>query len=97
MHRGLGDSVGGGNEGQEDGGPGGFQSVVQDGDGLISREWDLSAGGPSDSIPQVTEGQPAGAKSCRVQPSSEAERPQLYSIAGRCLELCNKLTSYVRT
>ena len=56
MHRGLGDSVDGGSEGQEDGGPGGFQSVVHDGDDLISWDGDLSAGGPSDGIPRVTEG-----------------------------------------
>ena len=43
MQRGLGDSVGGGSEGQ-DGGPGGFQSVVQSGDDLISWDGDLSAG-----------------------------------------------------
>ena len=56
MQRGLGDSVGGGDEGQEDGGPRGFQSVVQAGDDLISWDGDLSAGGPSDGTPQVTEG-----------------------------------------
>ena len=56
MQRGLGDRVGGGSEGQEDGGPVGFQSVVQDGDDLISWDGDLSAGGPSGGIPQRTEG-----------------------------------------
>ena len=44
MQRGLGDRVGGGSEGQEDGGPMGFQSVVQDGNYLISWDGDLSAG-----------------------------------------------------
>ena len=39
MQRGLGDSVGGGSEG-----PGGFQSVVQDGGDLLSWDGDLSAG-----------------------------------------------------
>ena len=34
------------------GAQGGFQSVVQDGDDLISWDGDLSAGGPSDSIPK---------------------------------------------
>ena len=56
MQRGLGDRVGGGSEGQEDGGPMGFQSVVQDGDDLISWDGDLSAGGPSGGIPHGTEG-----------------------------------------
>ena len=51
MQRGLGHSAGAGNEGQEDGGPKGFQSVVQHGDDLIS--WD---GYLSDGIPQGTEG-----------------------------------------
>ena len=32
MQRGFGDSARGGNEGQDNGGPRGFQSVVQDGD-----------------------------------------------------------------
>ena len=56
MQRGLGDSVGGGSEGQEDVGPMGFWSVVQDRDDLISRDWDQSAGDPSDRTPRVTEG-----------------------------------------
>ena len=56
MQRGLGDRVGGGSEGQEDGGPMGFQSAVQDGDDLISWDGDLSAWGPSGGIPQDTEG-----------------------------------------
>ena len=48
MQRGLGDSVGGGNEGQ-DVGPRGFQSVIQDSNDLISWDGELSAGGPSDT------------------------------------------------
>ena len=54
MQRGLGDSVGGANEGQEDGRQG-FSVIVQDGDDLISWDGDLSVGDPSDGIPQVTE------------------------------------------
>ena len=57
MQIGLGDSVGGGNGGQEDVGPRGLQYVVQDGDDLISMDEDLSTGGASGSIPHLTEGE----------------------------------------
>ena len=85
MQGGLGNSVGGGNEGKEDGGPGGLQSVVQDGDDLISWDGDLSAGGPSDGIPRVTEGRdnlpgPSHAEFNQVVRERETE---LYSSAGR--------------
>ena len=79
MQRGFGDSARGGDEGQEDGGPSDFQSLVPEWDDLISWDGDLSAGGPSDGIPPVTEG---GDKSCRVQPSIEAERPSSAALRG---------------
>ena len=56
MQRGFGDSVGGGNGGQEDVGPRGLQSVAQDGDDLISWDENLSTGGASGNIPHLTEG-----------------------------------------
>ena len=91
MQRGLGDSVGGGSEGQEDGGTRGFQSVVQDVDDLISWDWDLSARGPSGGIPQGTEdidnlSGPSRVPRVgpRVRPGSEAERPSPTALRGAC-------------
>ena len=85
MQGGLGDSVGGGGEGQEDGGPGGFRSVVQDGDGLISWDGDLSAGGPSDGIPQVTEGRD------NLPVPSRAEFNQVVRERDRALQQCEEM------
>ena len=84
MQRGLGDSVGGGSEGQ-DGGPGGFQSVVQSGDDLISWDGDLSAGGPSDGIPQVTEGRD------NLPGPSRAEFNQVVRERDRALQQCEEM------
>ena len=84
MQRGLGDSVGGGNEGQEDGRPGGFQSVVQDGDDLISWDGDLSAVGPSDGIPQVTEGRD------NLPGPSHAEFDQVVRERDQALQQCGE-------
>ena len=85
MQKGLGDSVGGGSEGQEDGGPGGFRSVVQDGDGLISWDGDLSAGGPSDGVPQVTEGRD------NLPGPSRAEFNQVVRERDRALQQCEEM------
>ena len=85
MQKGLGDSVGGGSEGQKDGGPGGFQSVVQDGDGLISWDGDLSAGGPSDGVPQVTEG------GDNLPGPSRAEFNQVVRERDRALQQCEEM------
>ena len=85
MQRGLGDRVGGGSEGQEDWGPGGFQSVVQDGDDLISWDGDLSAGGPSDGIPRVTEGRD------NLPGPSRAEFNQVVRERDRALQQCEEM------
>ena len=84
MQRGLSDSVGGGSEGQ-DGGPGGFQSVVQSGDDLISWDGDLSAGGPSDGIPRVTEGRD------NLPGPSRAEFNQVVRERDRALQQCEEM------
>ena len=84
MQRGLGDSVGGGSEGQ-DGGPGGFQSVVQSEDDLISWDGALSAGGPSDGIPRVTEGRD------NLPGPSRAEFNQVVRERDRALQQCEEM------
>ena len=84
MQRGLGDRVGGGSEGQ-DGGPGGFQSVVQSGDDLISWDGDLSAGGPSDGIPRVTE------RRDNLPGPSHAEFNQVVRERDRALQQCEEM------
>ena len=84
MQRALGDSVGGGSEGQ-DGGPGGFQSVVQSGDDLISWDGDLSARGPSDGIPRVTEGRD------NLPGPSRAEFNQVVRERDRALQQCEEM------
>ena len=85
MQRGLGDRVGGGSEGQEDGGPMGFQSVVQDGDDLISWDGDLSAGGPSGGIPHGTEGRD------NLPGPSRAEFNQVVRERDRALQQCEEM------
>ena len=85
MQRGLGDRVGGSSEGQENGGPGGFQAVVQDGDDLISWDGDLSAGGPSDGIPQVTEGRD------NLPGPGRAEFNQVVRERDRALQKCKEM------
>ena len=85
MQRGLGDRVGGVSKGQEDGGPMGFQLVVQEGDDLISWDGDLSAGGPSDGIPQVTEG------GDNLPGPSHAEFNQVVRERDRALQQCGEM------
>ena len=86
MQRRLGDSVGGGNEGQ-DVGPRGFQSVIQDRDDLISWDMDLSAGGPSDGIPQ-----PQGTEGGHNLPGpSRAEFDQVVRQRDQALQHCRKM------
>ena len=84
MQRGLGDSVGGGNEGQ-DVGPRGFQSVIQDRDDLISWDGDLSAGGPLDGIPQGTEG------GDNLPGPSRAEFDQVVRQRDQALQHCGEM------
>ena len=92
MQRELGDGLGGGNEGQEVD-PRGFQSVVQDRVDLISWDGDLSAGGPPDNMPQVTEGRDnlQGPNRADFDQAVRQRETKLYSIVGRCLEHCNKV------
>ena len=63
----------------------GFQSVVQDGDDLISWDGDLSAGGPSGGIPHGTEGRD------NLPGPSRAEFNQVVRERDRALQQCEEM------
>ena len=66
-------------------GPRGFQSVIQDRDDLISWDGDLSAGGPSDGIPQGTEG------GDNLPGPSRAEFDQVVRQRDQALQHCGEM------
>ena len=67
------------------GAQGGFQSVVQDRGDLISWDGDLSAGGPSDGIPRITEGRD------NLPGPSSAEFNQVVRERDRALQQCEEM------